>query len=236
MKRRDFLISSAVLPVAAAFPTSTSAKAPEKLVRPALDEAANFQRSVTVLGTSNPEWRSAYVVDLYRRAKTLYDTRAGWDMFGVGPSVAFGNKAFLDDLKQARPVPNFYLHSYVYDMTTKPTLKDREGAVLSAMRCNSPLVMLEDLDRQEPLVPSELLPKLFMAGIHVSAGMAAPTKEVLFERIAPKLGVWNGYHEAYAWAGTLEGGRSKVQVFYDGENVTDAYITWLRGTLSRPIG
>jgi hypothetical protein len=192
-----------------------------------LAETANFQRNVTILGTSNPEWRSDYVVDLYRRAKTLYDTRDAWDMFGVGPSVAFGNKSFHDSLAEARPVPNFYLSFYVFDMTTKPTLKDREGAVFSAMRSNSPLVMLEDLQRPERLVPSVMLPRLFMSGTHVAGGLTAPTAVELFEKVANSLGVDSSDYHAQMWAVAPHGGQSQVQVFFDGRDVTQDYIAWL---------
>jgi hypothetical protein len=229
MKRRDFLVSSAVLPIAAAVPSWAVGKVVEPQARPSLDATANYRRNVTILGTSRGEWRSAYVVDLYRRSNTLYDTRAAWDILGGGPSVAFGTKAFHNDIMKARPGRGCYLVFHGFDMTSK------EGAVYSAMRCNAPLVLLEDLDPPEPIIPSYLLPKMFLSGIHVAGGITAPTTEKLFEKIAPRLGVWGDFHESYAWAGTLEGGRSKVQVFYDGENVTDGYIDWLTRTLSPPL-
>jgi hypothetical protein len=237
MKRRDFLASSAILPVVAATPswafeqTLQSNVAAEQgldlIERPPLDATANFQRNVTVLGTSNPDWRSDYVVDLYRRVTTLYDRHARWETFGIGATVGFGNKAFHDDLKQANPALGIYLQFCAFDMTTQWTIKDREGAVYAAMRSNSPLIMLEDLDRPDPLVPSELLPRVFMAGIHVAGGLTAPTVEALFAKVATNLGVATSDYHAKMWATAPHGGQSQVQVFFDGRDVTDDYVRWL---------
>jgi hypothetical protein len=234
MKRREFLVSVALVPVVTAIPTGASSTVFETTKRPELEEAANFRCNATVLGTSNARWQSGYLIDLYKRVGLLLENRAGWDMFGVGQSVAFGNKAFLDDLMEARPIPNIYLGTYAFDMTWQPSIKDRENAVYAAMRSNSPLVMLESLNRQEPLVPNTLLPKLFMSGIHVAGALTAPTVEELFEKVGPSLGIATDDLDRTMWALAPRSGSAQVQVFFDGKDLTNEYGDWLADTFGQP--